>query len=62
MVTVAGEITTQAMGEYVQVVRGIVDKIGFESDVDDLSRADSNGLSDKTCEELVRITSRAPSL
>ena len=55
MVMVAGEITTQAKIDYDQVVRGVVAKIGFDSYVDDLSSVDSKGLSDKTCEVLVRI-------
>eukprot|EP00420_Gonyaulax_spinifera_P010647 CAMPEP_0197942696 /NCGR_PEP_ID=MMETSP1439-20131203/124537_1 /TAXON_ID=66791 /ORGANISM="Gonyaulax spinifera, Strain CCMP409" /LENGTH=252 /DNA_ID=CAMNT_0043565953 /DNA_START=88 /DNA_END=842 /DNA_ORIENTATION=- len=55
MVMVAGEITTQTKIDYEKVVRGVVAKIGFDSYVDDLSSVDSKGLSDKTCEVLVRI-------
>ena len=58
--TVAGEITTRAKFDYVTVVRGVVVEIGFDSDVDDLSRVDRKGLSDMTCEVLVRIISRGP--
>eukprot|EP00444_Apocalathium_aciculiferum_P061805 CAMPEP_0183606916 /NCGR_PEP_ID=MMETSP0371-20130417/183194_1 /TAXON_ID=268820 /ORGANISM="Peridinium aciculiferum, Strain PAER-2" /LENGTH=615 /DNA_ID=CAMNT_0025819033 /DNA_START=78 /DNA_END=1926 /DNA_ORIENTATION=+ len=55
MVMVAGEITTQAKIDYDKVVRGVVEKIGFDSYVDDLSSVDSKGLCYKTCEVLVRI-------
>merc|ERR1711935_856896 len=37
MVMVAGEITTKANLDYDKVVRGVSAKIGFDSDVDDLS-------------------------
>ena len=59
---VAGEITTQAKIDYDQVVRGVVAKIGFDSHVDDLSSVDSKGLSDKTCEVLVRINKQSPDI
>jgi len=59
---VAGEITTQAKIDYDQVVRGVVAKIGFDSYVDDLSSVDSKGLSDKTCEVLVRINKQSPDI
>merc|ERR1712190_202700 len=49
MVMVAGEITTQA-------------KIDFDSFVDDLSSVDSKGLSDKTCEVIVRINKQSPDI
>merc|ERR1711879_952843 len=49
MVMVAGEITTHA-------------KIGFDSFVDDLSSVDSKGLSDKTCEVIVRINKQSPDI
>merc|ERR1711862_6440 len=62
MVMVAGEITTQAKIDYEQVVRGVVAKIGFDSYVDDLSSVDSKGLSDKTCEVLVRINKQSPDI
>merc|ERR1712084_168215 len=61
-VLVAGEITTQAKIDYDQVVRGVVAKIGFDSYVDDLSSVDSKGLSDKTCEVLVRINKQSPDI
>merc|ERR1712232_63868 len=43
-------------------VRGVVAKIGFDSFVDDLSSVDSKGLSDKTCEVLVRINKQSPDI
>jgi len=62
MVMVAGEITTQAKMDYEKVVRGVVEKIGFDSYVDDLSSVDSKGLSCKTCEVLVRINKQSPDI
>merc|ERR1711975_43884 len=62
MVMVAGEITTQAKLDYDKVVRGVVEGIGFTSYVDDLSIVDSKGLSDKTCEVLVRINKQSPDI
>merc|ERR1711915_976904 len=62
MVMVAGEITTKAKMDYEKVVRGVVGKIGFDSYVDDLSSVDSKGLSDKTCEVLVRINKQSPDI
>merc|ERR1711979_99528 len=62
MMGVAGEITTQAKIDYEKVVRGVVAKIGFDSYVDDLSSVDSKGLSDKTCEVLVRINKQSPDI
>merc|ERR1712232_1130876 len=48
--------------DYDKVVRGVVSKIGFDSYVDDLSSVDSKGLSDKTCEVLVRINKQSPDI
>merc|ERR1712003_314943 len=62
MVAVMGEITTQAKIDYEKVVRGVVAKIGFDSFVDDLSSVDSKGLSDKTCEVMVRINKQSPDI
>merc|ERR1711909_171644 len=62
MVMVAGEITTQTKLDYDKVVRGVVAKIGFDSYVDDLSSVDSKGLSDKTCEVIVRINKQSPDI
>merc|ERR1712224_265230 len=50
------------MGDYEKVVRGVVAKIGFDSFVDDLSSVDSKGLSDKTCEVIVRINKQSPDI
>merc|ERR1711865_1188493 len=62
MVMIAGEITTQAKLDYEKVIRGVVAKIGFDSYVDDLTSVDSKGLSDKTCEVLVRINKQSPDI
>merc|ERR1712048_1377890 len=62
MVMIAGEITTQAKLDYDKIVRGAVAKIGYDSYVDDLSSVDSKGLSDKTCEVLVRINKQSPDI
>merc|ERR1712130_1021443 len=62
MVMVAGEITTQAKLDYEKTVRGVIAQIGFDSYVDDLSSVDSKGLSDKTCEVLVRINKQSPDI
>merc|ERR1711967_52247 len=62
MVMVAGEITTEAKLGYEQIVRGVIKKIGFDSFVDDLSSVDSKGLSDKTCEVIVRINKQSPDI
>merc|ERR1712060_370049 len=62
MVMVAGEITTQTKIDYEKVVRGVVEKIGFDSYEDDLSSVDSKGLSDKTCDVLVRINKQSPDI
>merc|ERR1712238_332128 len=55
-------ITTQAKIDYDKVVRGVIAKIGFDTYVDDLSSVDSKGLSDKTCEVLVRINKQSPDI
>merc|ERR1711870_126512 len=62
MIMVAGEITTQTKIDYDAIVRSVVAKIGFDSYVDDLSSVDSKGLSDKTCEVLVRINKQSPDI
>merc|ERR1712028_92076 len=62
MVAVMGEITTQAKIDYEKVVRGVVAQIGYDSFVDDLSSVDSKGLSDKTCEVIVRINKQSPDI
>merc|ERR1712139_623811 len=62
MVAVMGEITTQAKIDYEKIVRGVVSHGGFDSYEDDLSRVDSKGLSDKTCEVIVRINKQSPDI
>merc|ERR1712159_402834 len=62
MVAVMGEITTQAKIDYDKVVRGVIKKIGFDTYVDDLSSVDSKGLSDTTCEVVVRINKQSPDI
>merc|ERR1719441_46872 len=62
MVMVLGEITTQAKLDYDKIVRGVVEEIGFDSFVDDLASVESKGLSDKTCEVLVRINKQSPDI
>merc|ERR1711985_194839 len=62
MVMVAGEITTQAKLDYEKIVRRVVKQIGFDSFVDDLSSVDSKGLSDTTCEVIVRINKQSPDI
>merc|ERR1712005_45782 len=59
---VAGEITTEAKLDYDKIVRGVVKKIGFDSFVDDMSSVDSKGLSDTTCEVIVRINKQSPDI
>merc|ERR1711939_477915 len=53
---------TQAKIDYEAVVRGAVKKIGFDSYVDDMSSVDSKGISDKTCEVIVRINKQSPDI
>merc|ERR1711967_92505 len=55
-------ITTQAKLDYEKIVRRVVKQIGFDSFVDDLSSVDSKGLSDKTCEVIVRINKQSPDI
>jgi len=62
MVMVAGEITTGAKLDYDKIVREAVAGIGYDSYVDDLSSVDSKGLSNKTCEVLVRINKQSPDI
>jgi len=62
MIMVAGEITTEAKLDYDAIVRSVVKKIGFDSYVDDMSSVDSKGISDKTCEVIVRINKQSPDI
>merc|ERR1739847_157542 len=59
---VAGEITTQAKMDYETIVRKAVNGIGYTSYEDALDSVDSKGLSDKTCEVLVRINKQSPDI
>merc|ERR1712023_229088 len=54
--------TTQAKIDYEQVVREAVKGIGYDTYEDDLSSVDSKGLSDKTCEVIVRINKQSPDI
>merc|ERR1712195_150185 len=62
MVMVFGEITTSAKLNYDAIVRKAVKGIGYDSFNEDLSSVDSKGLSDKTCEVLVRINKQSPDI
>ena len=55
MVTVAGEIATQADIDHDKVVCGHVAKTGFDPGVDDPSDVDSKRICDEACEVPVRI-------
>jgi len=62
MVMVFGEITTSAKLNYDQIVRKAVKGIGYDSYEDKLDTVDSKGVSDKTCEVLVRINKQSPDI
>merc|ERR1712028_208864 len=62
MVMVFGEITTSAKLDYDKIVRKAVKGIGYDSFDESLSSVDSKGLSDKTCEVLVRINKQSPDI
>merc|ERR1711968_214184 len=62
MVMVFGEITTGAKLDYDSIVRQAVKGIGYDSFVDDLDSTVSKGLSDKSCEVLVRINKQSPDI
>merc|ERR1711982_72607 len=62
MVMVAGEITTGTKIDYDKVVRAVVEKIGFNSYIDDLASTESKGLDHKNCEVLVRINKQSPDI
>merc|ERR1712147_376394 len=62
MVMVFGEITTCAKLNYDQIVRKAVKGIGYDSYEDPLDSVDSKGISDKTCEVLVRINKQSPDI
>merc|ERR1711937_1134952 len=60
MVMVAGEITTQAKMDYEKVVRGVVEKIGFDTYEGDLRSVDSKGSSCWSQEVKVCINKQSP--
>merc|ERR1719156_4346 len=62
MVMVFGEITTAAKLDYDSIVRQAVRGIGYDSFVDDLDSVVSKGMSDKSCEVLVRINKQSPDI
>merc|ERR1711861_107169 len=62
MVMVFGEITTSTKLDYDKIVRKAVKGIGYDSYADALDSVDSKGLSDKTCEVLVRINKQSPDI
>merc|ERR1711865_388170 len=62
MVMVAGEITTGTKIDYDKVVRAVVEKIGYNSYIDDLASTESKGLDHKNCEVLVRINKQSPDI
>jgi S-adenosylmethionine synthetase len=62
MVMVFGEITTSTKLDYDKIVRKAVQGIGYTSYEDALDSVDSKGLSDKTCEVLVRINKQSPDI
>merc|ERR1712225_201635 len=62
MVAVMGEITTQAKIDYEKIVRETCQGIGYDVFEEDLSSVDSKGLSDKTCEVIVRINKQSPDI
>merc|ERR1712124_31277 len=62
MVMVFGEITTSAKLKYDQIVRKAVKGIGYDSFEEALDSVDSKGISDKTCEVLVRINKQSPDI
>merc|ERR1712054_323656 len=62
MVMGFGEITTSAKLDYDSIVRKAVKGIGFDSFEEALDSVDSKGLSDKTCEVLVRINKQSPDI
>merc|ERR1711929_32054 len=62
MVMVFGEITTSSKLNYDAIVRKAVKGIGYDSYEDKLDSVDSKGLSDKTCEVIVRINKQSPDI
>jgi len=62
MVSVMGEITTQAKLDYEKIVRATLLQIGYDTFVDDMSSVDSKGISSTTCEVMVRINKQSPDI
>merc|ERR1711967_124535 len=62
MVMVFGEITTSAKLDYDAIVRKAVEGIGYTSYEDALDSVNSKGLSNKSCEVLVRINKQSPDI
>merc|ERR1711977_78934 len=62
MVMVFGEITTSAKLNYDSIVRKAVKGIGYDSFEEALDSVNSKGLSDTTCEVLVRINKQSPDI
>merc|ERR1712054_147826 len=62
MVMGFGEITTSAKLDYDSIVRKAVKGIGYDSFEEALDSVDSKGISDKTCEVLVRINKQSPDI
>merc|ERR1712193_372731 len=62
MVMVFGEITTSAKLDYDKIVRKAVKGIGYDSYEEALDSVDSKGLSNKSCEVLVRINKQSPDI
>merc|ERR1711881_115742 len=62
MMGVFGEITTSAKLDYDKIVRKTVKGIGYDSYEEALDSVDSKGISDKTCEVLVRINKQSPDI
>merc|ERR1712023_510608 len=54
--------TTQAKLDYESIVRQAVKDIGYDAFEDDLDSVVSKGLSDKSCEVLVRINKQSPDI
>ena len=48
--------------DYEEIIRVVVNKIGFDSDVDDLSSVDSKCLCHKTCKALMCIDEQSPDI